>query len=69
MLLLNSDEDMKKVYRIGKFQFDSYEEYKKGLEDVKKIQYISKEKDINEPGVALHLYTLIRQQNITFKVL
>ena len=58
---------MKKVYNIGKFQFDSYEEYKKGLEDVKKIKYISKELDINEPGVALRLYTLIRQQNISFQ--
>lgn len=58
---------MKKIYNIGKFQFDSYEEYKKGLEDVKKIKYISKELDINEPGVALRLYTLIRQQNITFQ--
>lgn len=57
---------MKKVYNIGKFQFDSYEEYKKGLNDVKKIKYISKELDINEPGVALRLYNLIRQQNITF---
>lgn len=67
MLLLNSDEDMKKIYRIGRFQFDSYAEYKKALEDIKKIKYISDELDINEPGVALRLYTLIRQQDITFQ--
>lgn len=58
---------MKKIYHIGRFQFDSYTEYKKGLEDVKKIKYISDEVDINEPGVALRLYTLIRQQDIKFQ--
>lgn len=58
---------MKNVYHIGRFQFDSYTEYKKGLEDVKKIKYISDEVDINEPGVALRLYTLIRQNEINFQ--
>lgn len=58
---------MKNVYYIGKFQFDSYPEYKKGLDDVKKIKYISDEVNINEPGVALRLYTLIRQKDIKFK--
>lgn len=58
---------MKKIYSIGRFQFDSYTEYKKGLEDVKKIKYISDEMDINEPGVALRLYTLIRQKDIKFQ--
>lgn len=67
MLQSNSDETMKKIYRIGRFQFDSYTEYKKGLEDVKKIKYISDEVDINEQGVALRLYTLIRQKDIKFQ--
>jgi len=58
---------MKNVYYIGKFQFKSYSEYKDGLDDVKKIKYISDEVDINEPGVALRLYTLIRQKDIKFK--
>ena len=58
---------MKKIYSIGRFQFDSYTEYKKGLEDVKKIKYISDEMNINEPGVALRLYTLIRQKDIKFQ--
>lgn len=67
MLQSNSDEAMKKIYRIGRFQFDTYTEYKKGLEDVKKIKYISDEVDINEQGVALRLYTLIRQKDIKFQ--
>lgn len=58
---------MKNIYHIGRFEFDSYTEYKKGLEDVKKIKYISDELDINEPGVALRLYTLVRQKEIRFQ--
>lgn len=58
---------MKNIYSIGKFRFDSYMEYKKGLEDIKKIKYISDEVDVKEPGVALRLYTLIRQQDIRFQ--
>ncbi|MFP3156146.1 class B sortase [Lachnospiraceae bacterium ZAX-1] len=58
---------MKNVYYIGRFQFDSYSEYRKGLEDVKKIKYISDEMDINEPGVALRLYTLTRKKEIKFQ--
>lgn len=58
---------MKSIYSIGKFQFDSYTEYKKGLADVKKIKYISEEVDVKEPGVALRLYTLIRQDDIRFQ--
>ncbi len=58
---------MKKIYRIGRFQFDSYSEYKKGLADVRKIKCISDEVDINEQGVALRLYTLIRQKDIKFQ--
>lgn len=67
MLQSIRDENMKNVYYIGRFQFESYTEYKKGLEDVKKIKYISDEVDINEPGVALRLYTLVRQEDIKFK--
>lgn len=58
---------MKSVYHIGRFEFDSYTEYKKGLDDVKKIRYISDEVDINQPGTALRLYTLIRQKDISFQ--
>lgn len=58
---------MKNVYKIGRFRFNSYAEYKKGLEDVKKINQISKELDINDPGVAQRLYTLVRQRDIRFQ--
>lgn len=58
---------MSKIYCIGKFQFDSYEKYREALDDIDKIRYISKKMDINEPGVAQRLYTLIREGKITFK--
>lgn len=37
------------------------------MEDIEKIRYISKKMDINEPGVAQRLYTLIREGKIIFK--
>lgn len=58
---------MSRVYCIGKFQFDSYEAYQEALDDIEKIRYISKKMDINEPGVAQRLYTLIREGKIIFK--
>ena len=58
---------MSKIYCIGKFQFDSYEQYQEALDDIEKIRYISKKMDINEPGVAQRLYTLIREGKIIFK--
>lgn len=58
---------MSRVYCIGKFQFDSYEKYREALDDIEKIRYISKKMDINEPGVAQRLYSLIREGRIIFK--
>ena len=58
---------MSRVYCIGKFQFDSYEKYQEALDDIEKIRYISKKMDINEPGVAQRLYSLIREGKIIFK--
>lgn len=58
---------MSRVYCIGKFQFKSYEKYREALDDVEKIRSISKKMDINEPGVAQRLYSLIREGKIVFK--
>lgn len=57
---------MDRVYCIGKFQFDSREKYQEALDDIEKIKYITKKMDINEPGVAQRLYTLIREGKIVF---
>ncbi len=58
---------MDRIYCIGKFQFDSKEKYQEALDDIEKIKYISKKMDINEPGVAQRLYTLIREGKIVFR--
>lgn len=57
---------MDKIYCIGKFQFESKEKYQQALDDIEKIKYISKKMDINEPGVAQRLYTLVREGKIVF---
>lgn len=58
---------MDRTYCIGKFQFDSKEKYQEALDDIEKIKYITRKMDINEPGVAQRLYTLIREGKIVFK--
>lgn len=57
---------MRRVYRIGKFRFFTYEEYQRALEDVEKIRYISDEVDIEDPDAVVRLYTSIRQKQIKF---
>ena len=57
---------MAEKYKIGKFEFDTYEEYQKGLYDVKKIRYITKEVDIHDPDAALRLYQLMKTEQIQF---
>ena len=54
-------------YRIGDYEFDTYEEYLEAQEDVKKIDYITKEVDITDADAALRLYTLIRNKEIVFR--
>ena len=57
---------MAEKYKIGKFEFDTYEDYQKGLYDVKKIRYITKEVDIHDSDAALRLYNLIKSGKIQF---
>lgn len=47
-------------YRIGKFKFDTYEDYVRGKADVKNIYKITHSVDIYRPDVALRLYQSIR---------
>lgn len=61
------DINMDKIYCIGKFEFHSEAEYRAALDDIEKIKYITKKMDINEPGVAQRLYTLIREEKIVFR--
>lgn len=56
----------KKRFIIGGFEFDSHYEYRAAQEDVKKIECINQELDIQDPEVALRLYNDIRDGIITF---
>lgn len=51
-------------YRIGKFTFDTYEDYVRGQADVKNIRKITNSVDIYHPDVALRLYQSIRSGKI-----
>lgn len=48
------------AYNIGKFTFDTEEEYAKGMADVRKIKKITETVDIYDPDTALRLYWLVR---------
>lgn len=55
------------AYNIGKFTFDTEEEYAKGMADVRKIEKITHTVDIHDPDTALRLYWLIRSGKLTFQ--
>ncbi len=54
-------------YRLGEYEFDTYEEYLDGEEDLKKIEIITGELDITDVDVAAALYTKIRNKEVVFK--
>ena len=56
----------KKKYKLGDYEFDTYEEYLEAEEDLKKIDLITEELDINDIDVAIRLYTCIRNKEIIF---
>lgn len=51
-------------YRIGKFTFDTYEDYVRGQADVRNIRKLTNSVDIYRPEVALRLYQSIRSGRI-----
>ena len=55
------------AYNIGKFTFETEEEYAKGMSDVNKIDKITHKVDINDPDTALRLYWLMRSGKLTFQ--
>ncbi len=53
-------------FAIGDFTFDTFHEYREGQEDLKKIEVINNELDVQDPDVAFRLYNLIRDGKIIF---
>ena len=56
----------KRKFRLGDYEFDTYEEYLEAQEDLKKIDLITEEVNINDVDVAARLYTRIRNKEIVF---
>ncbi len=54
------------IYKVGAFTFDSYYEYRAAMEDVRRIESINSELDIQDPEVAIRLYNDIKDGVITF---
>ncbi len=57
---------MAERYKIGKYEFDTHEEYVRGMLDVRKIYKITHSIDIYDPDVASRLYQLIRSGRVRF---
>lgn len=54
-------------YKISEYTFQTFHEYRDGQEDVRKIECINKELNIQDPEVAVRLYNDIRSGKIVFK--
>lgn len=54
------------TYKVGAFTFTSYYEYRAAMEDVRRIESINSELDIQNPEVAIRLYNDIKDGIITF---
>lgn len=61
------DDEGLRRFKIGEYVFESFHEYKEAQEDVKKIEVINEELDIQDPEVAIRLYNMIRDGEITFR--
>lgn len=57
---------MARKYQIGKYEFNTYGEYVRGMSDVKKIYKITHAVDIYDPDTALRIYQSIRGGKIKF---
>lgn len=54
-------------FRLGKYIFDSYHEYRDGCDDTEKIRLIDEKIDMTDPKMVLRLYNTIRDGRIVFK--
>ncbi len=58
---------MTEKYKVGDYEFDTWEEYQNGLDDLKKIDVITSEMDVADIYIALGLYERVRNKEIVFK--
>ncbi|MBO5372990.1 MAG: class B sortase [Lachnospiraceae bacterium] len=57
---------MGKIYRIGRHEFESREEWEKALKDVKRIKSIVDHLDVENPEDVLTIYNMIRDGEVRF---
>ncbi len=60
-------QEQEAKYKIGDYVFHTFHEYRDGQEDIRKIECINKELNIQDPEVAVRLYNDIREGKIVFK--
>lgn len=60
-------QEQEAKYKIGEYSFYTFHEYRDGQEDIRKIECINKELNIQDPEVAVRLYNDIRAGKIVFK--
>ncbi|MBP5266049.1 MAG: class B sortase [Lachnospiraceae bacterium] len=60
-------QEKNQQFTIGEFTFDTFHEYRDAQEDLKKIDLINQELDIHDQEVAVRLYNMLRDGQITFK--
>ena len=60
-------QEKNQQFTIGEFTFDTFHEYRDAQEDLKKIDLINQELDIHDQEVAVRLYNMLRDGQITFR--
>lgn len=60
-------QEKNQEFTIGEFTFGTFHEYRDAQEDLKKIDLINQELDIHDQEVAVRLYNMLRDGQITFK--
>ena len=55
------------VYRLGKHEFATREEYEGAQRDLDKIETIVDHLDIDDPEIAEDIYHLVREGKVTFE--
>ena len=58
---------MEEIYRLGKHEFATREEWEAAKRDLDKIEKIVGHLDIDDPEIAEDLYHLVREGKLTFE--
>lgn len=62
-----ADDEISHRYTIGGYTFQTYYEYRNAEDDVRRIEVLRQELDLQDPEVAIRVYNMIREGQIVFK--